>query len=373
VQAAQEKQRRDEAESARTRKLKDHKDNAIQYMQAANQQAARRKGESKDDFRPPPVLRSQTFQEPPYSVRYEAAQPAPYAHDDNDTPRRSSARTSTRRASEQVSSRSREQPRSSGKERKSSTTPYERDPYIIDAPSPPPTTRKPSLQTHQSAPPIIPATTSRDKPARSKTMQSEYVKKDSTAAPPPVARAATFQTSRGSNLKKSVDYTSDESSDSDSPIYATTKPRSRSPPPRRYEPEHTRYIIDQGRSVPITTRGHRADLREDSYSDRDRSESPRGGRRSGDQRPPLVRSDTHHASHHTSARAQAYYPVAPEPQIIPVRPKMPSSHRTDSTRGYVGEVNIGKSYAPEHVVYQNMQRPGYASYPSHRPQKESVY
>ncbi len=340
---------------------------AVQYMQAA-----RRKAESEMDSRPKPVRRAETFQETPYSIRY-AAPPSPYAEDE-DSPRRSSAArpVSTRRASEQIPI----PPRSSGKERR--TSPYDRDAYIVEAspPSPPdPRRKKPPLQSHTSEPPILPST-SRKEPHRSKTMQSEYVRRDSTTAPPSLPRASTFQagdktksSSRGSNLKTQMHYGSDVS---DSEDYAR--------PSARREPLETthRYIYDKGRRVPLDR--YRSALREDKYDDpRDRSESPHGTRRSTD-RPSLARSGGSGA-HHSYSRG--YSSHSPEPIIKEARPKMPprDSPGSGSSRGpYFGEVKYAPQYGPEHVHYSP---DGYrrGSDPTHhrdfaypaRPSRETAY
>jgi curved DNA-binding protein CbpA len=314
---------------------------AVQYMQAA-----RRKAELEIDSRPKPVRRAETFQETPYTIRY-AAPTSPYVEDD-DSPRRSSAARAvpTRRASEQIPVQS----RSSGKERR--TSPYDRDAYIVEAspPSPPDAPRrKPPLQSHTSEPPILPST-SRKEPHRSKTMQAEYTRRDSTTAPPPLPRASTFQagdktksSSRGSNLKTQMHYTSDGS---DSDDYS---PR---PTTRREPPLETtrRYVYEKGRTVPLDR--YRSALREDNYDNpRDRSESPRGTRRTAE-RPPLARSGG--SGNHHSSYSRGYSSQSPEPIIKEVRPKMPARDSTGSGSSrvpYFGEVKYAPQYGPEHVHY----------------------
>ncbi|KAL3425184.1 molecular chaperone DnaJ [Phlyctema vagabunda] len=383
AQAAAEKLRQD---SERTRKMNDHKDFAAQYMQAA-----RRKVQPpiEEEFEPRrPLQRAETYAVPPssYNIRYATpTQPAQYS--DDDTPRRSSARSSSRRASEATktsSSRTRDTKVSSKESRRS--PPTARDAYIVEPPSPPPI-KKPSLQSHSSAPPTI----SRKEPARSKTMEPQFIRKESVA-PPPLPRAQTFQAGdrgHGSKLKQARNMSSDDS-DSDAPVYTSSKVRSPSPPKYRHAaPEPTRYIIDNGRSVPV--RAHRSELREESYSDpRDRSESPRGGRHPEQSRPPITRSGGTRQAPRSSSHSQAYYtPDPPEPVIVSApRPKMApreSSYRGSSVKvptASYQEVKYAPSYGPEHVVYtptvpDQYRRAetarGYDSYPSVRGERVGLY
>jgi curved DNA-binding protein CbpA len=329
---------------------------AQRYMQASRQKA-----HPEPDYRPS-MPRAQTFNEPAYSIRY-ANPPSPYVEDD-DSPRRSSAqRSSARRASEDIPIRSRESPRSSGRERK--TSPYERDDvYVVDAspPSPPiPMSKKPPLQTHTSAPPSVPVT-SRKEPHRSRTLQSDYpasyTRRESATAPPPLPRASTFQsgdkakpTTRGSKLRTQI---ASDDSDSDSPTFS---PRSPPSPPRRRdrEPEKTiyNYSVQTGRAVPISS-SRRTPLREGSYDyvsardrSRDRSESPHGSSR----RPPISRN-VGSGSHSQSFRGQ--YTSTAEPIIKEARPKMSPRESSSSGRNggsYFGEVKFAQAYGPEHVSY----------------------
>jgi curved DNA-binding protein CbpA len=334
------KEREMDALTERAKKLDINTLKAVQYMEAS-----RRKAEPEMESRPKPVRRAETLQEAAYKIRF-AAPPSPYAEDD-DSPRRSSAARAvpTRRASEQVPVQS----SSSGKERR--TSPYDRDPYIVEAspPTPPdPPRRKPPLQSHTSEPPILP-NTSRKEPHRSKTFQSEYVRRDSTTAPPPLPRAATFQagdkiksSSRGSNLKTQMHYGSDAS---DSEGYS---PR----PSSRREPIETtrRYIYDKGRTVPLER--YRSALREDNYEDpRDRSESPRGTRRSGADRPSLSRSGGSGTQHSYS---RGYSSHSPEPIIKEARPKMPARDSTGSSSSrvpYFTDIKYAPQYGPKDVHY----------------------
>jgi curved DNA-binding protein CbpA len=353
----------------RAKKLDINTKVAVQYMQAA-----RRKAEPEMDSRPKPVRRADTFQETPYNIRY-ASPTSPYVEDD-DSPRRSSAARAvpTRRASDQIPAQS----RSSGKERRTS---YERDAYIVEASPPPPPDpprRKPPLQSHSSEPPILPSI-SRKEPHRSKTFQPEYVRRDSTAAPPPLSRASTFQagdktksSGRSSNLKTQMHYGSD-GSDSDG---YSPRPKTRREPPLETT---RRYVYDKGHAVPLER--YRSALREDNYGNpRDRSESPRGTRASAE-RPSLARSGGS-GNHHSSSYSRGYSSHSPEPIIKEARPKMPARDSTGSgsSRSHLfGEVKYSPQYGPEHVRYSP---DGYrrGSDPSHhrdfayqRPSRETAY
>jgi len=357
----------------RAKKLDINTKVAVQYMQASRRQ----KAEPEMDPRPKPVRRADTFQETPYTVRY-ASPTSPYAEED-DSPRRSSAARAapTRRASEQMP----DQSRSSGKERR--TSPY--DAYIVEAspPSPPdPPRRKPPLQSHSSDPSTLPSV-SRKEPHRSKTFQSEYVRRDSATAPPPIPRASTFQagdkpksSGRGSNLKTQMHYGGDGS---DSDGYSPRRSTRREPPVETTR----RYVYDKplGRTVPLDR--YRSVLREDNYENpRDRSESPRGGTRASAERPPLARSGGS-GNHHSSSYSRSYSSHSPEPIIKEARPKMPARESTGSGSNrshFFGEVKYSPQYGPEHVRYSP---DGYrrGSDPTHhrgfgyppRPSRETAY
>lgn len=331
-------------------KWNDHREYAAQYMQASRQKVMEK---SKDGFHPPPMRRAETFAAPSYNIRY-AAPPVPppppsYPPSEDEAPRRSSARSSSRRPAEVPSTRSREKSRSKDKR--------SRDPYIVEPPSPPPSIKKPTLHSYPSAPPVVPVYSSQ--PSRSQTMQSQYSRKDTV---PPMPRAATFQAgdgSRGSKLKKSMDFESE--SDSDTPIY--TSRRSASPPPRRQE--EVRYHVSNGRTVPVT----RADRRDDEYvPSRDRSPSPRATRLPSE-RVPLERGSSN------SGRQRQYHTSdTREPIVIPVRPKMSpreSGHRSSGSRGspLYEQVKWSPAYGPADVVYTTA--PSQSSYrrdsdPGHR-------
>jgi curved DNA-binding protein CbpA len=396
AEAAREAARKTETirQAPLTPKWDDHKEYAAQYMQAARRKAAPATPAA-EEFHPRPLQRAETFAGPDlkYNIRYAVPpQAAPAYPSDDDTPRRSSAsrpsdRTSRRASETPPTSRGKDASKSSSKEKdrekekkKSSGRSRSRDPYphIVSPPSPPPLPKqKPSLQTHSSAPPIISGFAPRKEPGRSKTQDYPRSKDPSV---PPLPRAATFQSGdrlperqRGSRLKKTVDYSSD--SDSDSPVYPTHR-HSHSPPPsrRREAPEPTRYIIDNGRSVPITSRApHRSDMRniddEVPYvpRDRDRSESPHG----------TTRHPRVGATRQAPARthSQTYYPpppAAPEPVVREARPKMPpreSSH--GHSRGgvpvpagpYFEQAKYAPAYRAEDVIYNDAYRRG--SDPTH--------
>jgi len=326
----------------RTRKYEQHQDTAAQYI-------TKMKAKSPDvEFRPRPVQRAETFQVPPYTSRYPASS-QPYVEEPEEYVRRSSARPISRRTSDAPSPRSREPPRtSSGTE-----------PFIVTAE--PPSARKPSLQSHSSAPPIVPNTHERKEPQRSHTIQTEYVRRPSAAAPPPLPRAATFNdktTSRPSHLHKSFRYSSDSaSSDSDEETpYAA--PRYASSPPRHKEraSSSTRYFVEKGRSVPVVRTTHRKVMRDGEF-EQERSESPRGTPRRSAERPPLTRTPPTSSARPNSSRGPYYGEEVPI--VIPVRrgpPKRDSGGSTHSTPRahagpYFGEVKYAPRYSPEDVTY----------------------
>jgi curved DNA-binding protein CbpA len=393
-----------------TPKWDGHKEWAAQYMQASRRKAPA----AVEDFHPGPPPRAETYGGPEmkYNIRYGAAPAAVYPPSDDDTPRRSSAPRPSRRTSETpATSRAKDAPKSSSKEKerekerekdkKKAGRSRSRDPHphIVSPPSPPPPPKqKPSLQTHNSAPPIITGATPRKEPSRSKTQDYPRSK---DAGIPSLPRAATFQsgdrapdrgTQRGSRLKQRVDYSSD--SDSDSPVY-TSKRHSHSPPPsrRREVPEPTRYIIDNGRSVPITCRAtHRSDMRniddEVPYPprDRDRSESPHGTARHprASERPPMPRAGSGGARQApVRSNSQTYYPtppVAPEPVNLEARPKMPpreSGHIHSRSGGpapagpYFEQVKYASPYRAEDVIFNEAYRRG--SDPTHHPHAAREY
>lgn len=295
----------------RTQKLHNNIDFLAHYTQAA-----RRKVEFEEDFRKP--MRAETMRAEAFQVRY--AVPSP----DDDLPRRSSGRGSPRRPEDvPISIRTRDPP-SSGKERKGS--PYERDhPFIVDATPAPsmPSFKKPTLQSYSSAPHVPPSV--RKEPHRSKTSMPEYSTREVPA--PSLARSSTYHT--GDKIK---------------PVSKGS---------RFNEPV---YIIEGGRRVPNGE--HRSELREDSFGySRDRSESPRGGRRSAERPPPMRQGVSGSGSTHPRG---TFFP-SPEPIIKEARPKI-STHEASSGR-YFGEVKYSPHYGPEHVKYSEAMRRG--SDPSH--------
>jgi curved DNA-binding protein CbpA len=330
-------------------KWDEHKDRAAKYMQAA-----RRKVGAEDGFVHPGMRRSETFSPTAaaYNIRYATPPAAQYS--DDEAPRRSSARPKeTRRASD------------TPRRDKSSRRSPEVDPYIISPPSPPPT-RKPTLQTYNSAPPAA-AEFARTKPMPSRSKTQDYPRHETV---PPLPRAATFQSGdrdrgRGSSSRLRKEVASD--SDSDSPIYPSPR-HSHSPPPRTTT--QTRYKYRDGSAVPLPPSRHRSDLHDlnDSYP-RERSESPHGT----PTRPPLHRNpgsgDPHSRGIPTRSHSNQYYatapPIGPEPIIHTVRPKMPP--RTDSHRGssravpqFYGEVKYSKGF--DNVSYATNPADMYASH-----------
>lgn len=336
-----------------------HQSAASQYIKAAN---GRRREDSGHMEPHPGIRRAETFAAPSQKYRVAYAANAPYISDDEDSPRRSSGRRETRRASEAPIMRQESLNREKSSKSSRRVIP---DPYIVEPPSPPPpTVRKPTLQTHSSAPPNI--SSFRKEPVRSKTQ--DYPR---TEKAPSLPRAATFapgDRGRGGSSKLRREVHS-EDSDSDEPTYS---PRRSSPPPPRKSTEPVRYSIINGRSVPITARttDHRADL-QDPY-DRDRSESPRGSSRQ--ERPSVPRASSERPrAVPIRTQSQAYYgPPAgsrADPIIvdaIPSRPKLArensrsnvhsTSPRASSSSGgaYMpAEVKYGPQYGHESVNYSS--------------------
>lgn len=333
--AAKKMKAQEVEESYRTAKVNDHQATALEYMQA--RRSAATGGETSPRIG---LSRAQTFQEPSYNVRYASAEvrpsaSSPYAYEDVDLSRRSSGHT-TRRTAEPVASPI--PSKSSRKDRKGSVDPY-------DA-SPSPASKNPTLRTYSSAPPIVPDS-SRGHPARSKTMQPEYVSSRPMDAPP-MARAQTYATpsksTRGSKLKVEYD-TSDSSSDSEP-----------EPPRRRAEPEPVRYVINEGRALPR----QRSEREDSGYFDmRERSESPRATpqipRRSNERDRPAERPQLHRTYESARSPHHTYYSTSPT-EAAPVRPKLAretSSSRTSSrkTPGYTA--NVSYSAPIRDPVYVN--------------------
>jgi curved DNA-binding protein CbpA len=354
-----------------TAKWQSHEDSALEYMHAARSKVP------DDGFRHPGMRRAETFSaETVYNVRYATPTKAAYSSDE-DTPRRSSGR---RRASE-TPSRSRDESKKEKESKRSSST-RKAYPDIVDPPSSPPTLKTPKFKTHTSAPIESEFTKEFTKPVRSKT---DYPRKDKeSSVPSPLLRAQTFHSGErdrgrdregnreGSKLRNPVQYDS-AGSDDERPIYATPRnsrspPRparaSHSPPRRREAPETKRYIIDQGRSVPISppTR-HRSEMHsidDENFSPRDRSESPRGGRKS--ERPPVTSSGSRQTPQRS--QSQAYYPPTVEPVILTSRPKLSRDHGSSGSRGSplygelkLGDVKFRPNYTADDIRYSPQSDP----------------
>ncbi|KAH7360290.1 hypothetical protein BKA65DRAFT_181990 [Rhexocercosporidium sp. MPI-PUGE-AT-0058] len=333
---AQEQQRPKEAPMSD--KWNEHRDFAGAYMQAARRKVA----VETDIPRHPGMHRAETFSpasSPSYG-RYTAAQPQ---YSDDDMPKRSSAgrKESSRRSSETPAVRTEKPSR-----RRSPPAPTS-DPYIVEPPSPTAAPRKPTLQTYTSAPPVF----ARELPSRSKTQ--DYPRKEA-AMPPPLPRASTFQSgdrpkaSGSSKLRNH--YTSE--SEPDSPVYNSPRPHS-PPPTRRSEP--TRYIVENGRTVPVvaTSRTHRSEMREEYPQVR--SESPRGT----PSRPPITRNPpSNERPRTTRSQSTTYYQAEPEPVVLTARPKLnrEGSGQRGSSRGptggaYFDNVQYGTKYNDADVIY----------------------
>lgn len=334
--------------SERTHKVHHNMGAATQYIQAARLKV---KGKSPEaDFRPPPVRRSETYHGPTYSSRYPASSPQAYGDaDSDDEPRRSSARPRSRRPSDALPPR----------------PPPGNEPYIITAD---PFNRKPSLQTHSSAPPLV-SEPRRKEPQRAQTIQSDYSRRSSSSAvPPPLPRASTFdpsKQSRPSRLQTTHTYASSSpssESDSDGPVYASPS-RSSRPSPSVQTGTQKRYVIDKSRGVPVARSSHRK-VREDSFDPgRDRSESPRGTTSRDPERPPITRSGTSSARA-SSSRAPSYYasPTENAPprskHDLPRGVQQQSGAGTGSGGPFFGEVQYGPAFRPEDVSYGEYYRPG---------------
>lgn len=360
-------------------KWDDHKEFAAHYMQAARRKVASERVET--EFIPPPIRRTTTYAGP--EIKYNVQHVSPkhtspqvqtyhFAHlDEEDSPRRSSARTS-RRSSETPEHRSSKEP-SKKEHRRDGVT-------IVEPPSPHSPSlsqmRSPKLPSHSSAPGGLAAMV-REAPSRSKTQ--DYPRSQERSMPP-LPRASTFQSgdrdharSGGSRLRQRVDY--DEQDDSDSsPIAYVRSPRlSNSPPPRRdshKSTKQTKYVINDSKATPVTR--HRPDLRdvddEVYVATRDRSESPRSSRRS--ERPPLVaRASSSSRQAPQRSHSKSFYPEVPEPVIREVRPGMPArgsphiSGRSPTDKVYFGEIptpskskgyqdiQFAPQYTAENVLY----------------------
>ena len=338
-----------------------HQEIAREYMQAARRKAAPPPEE--EEFRPA-MHRAQTFAAP---MRYDLRTPTTpkaFSPSDDDAPRRSSGH---RRSSETPPTRSRDAPKKEKEKRSPSTRKFTSHADIVEPPSPPPILKSPKLKTHSSAPPIIPSGIIPDflkKPTRSKTEYPSRKEKDVPS--PTLNRAQTFQSGdrgrdrEGSRLKHNVKYDT-ETSDSDDPPIIKRGSRS---PPRRAQPESTRYVIDNSRAVPVAHSRHRShelrNIDDDDYSPRDRSESPRdkGSRSKPDRASPRTPASASRSTPQRQA-SSPYYPPDADPVILNARPKMPTRERGNSKSGsaYYGDVKMDKRYGPEDVHYSPLHSP----------------
>ncbi|ELR05515.1 hypothetical protein VC83_08231 [Pseudogymnoascus destructans] len=343
----------------RTRKLQQTNESAAQYILKSKS-----KGKSPEaEFRPPTIRRSETYHSPPYATRYPVPPPQTYIEaDSEDDSRRSSARPRSRRPSDALPPR----------------IPLGNEPYIITAD---PSSRKPSLQSHSSAPPLV-AEPRRKEPQRAQTIQSDYTRRSPALAvpPPPLPRAATFNGEKPRPHRAQTEYypPSSDSSDSDSDGHVRYASPSRAP--RTSPPIQTgtqkRYVVEKSRAVPVARSSHRKVLRDDSFvSGRDRSESPRGTPSRVPDRPPLTRSSTSSARASSSARGSSRAPTyyAPPTDDAPPRSKrdVPRGVQQQSSPGggsFFGEVKYAPAFRPEDVTYGEYYRPGQTTdyYPQSR-------
>lgn len=353
-----------------------HKEYASQYMKASH-----RKGDKEDDTRPietrpAPLRRSETTAAP--SMRYAVPQPAVFAVSDDDSPRRSSGRSS-RRSPEAPRTQSRDlggksPSREKERRRKSPTPSREMPPHIVEPPSPAPIT-KPGLYTYATAPPSSPHTANSSSRREASRSNSQPYPRNNEVPPAPLPRSRTFASGdrEGSRLKKSVEYDDEiPSPERATPIYASR--HSHSPEPSRSDglrPEfrrrdtgqtQSRYRVDDGgRTIPIGQPTHLNDMVEEV--NRERSASPRASPRLSGERPPLSRADASvrgSRGSRTRSQSQNYYPEAPEP--IALRPAMSSreqSYRQPSVRQspLMDNIKFAPSYAHADVQYSNRSVP----------------
>jgi len=244
--------------------------------------------------------------------------------------------------------------------------PQSRDPYIVEPPSPPPLrSEKPSLRTHSSAPPIIPVSTKRE-PSRSKT-------RDYPRDAPALPHASTFRsedrrpadrrTQRGSRLKKTVYYSSGSESESDSSAYHSRNHPPPSPPPRRRKvPKPTRYIMYNGRSIPIAPPRDNGDEGPYIPSNRDRSQSPPGTR--GAYIEDGSSEETDGTDDATVLPTDSISQAGHQPSSVPERDSSRHGQRRyhgssgvrDAGGPSFGEVKYATPYRPEDVVYNGVSR-----------------
>ncbi|KAH8595769.1 hypothetical protein B0O99DRAFT_594090 [Bisporella sp. PMI_857] len=345
-----------------------HRDYAAQYMQAARSKAV----PVEKEFVAPPLRRAETYAAPPtYNVQHASpahVSPHSYYPSEDDSPRRSSARSS-RRTSDTPQPRSKET--SEKEHRRSKGSSRTRDGIQIVEPPSPPTIKTPKMPSHSSSPTILEQMVGREKPSRSKTQ--EYPRSSERSAMPPLPRAQTFQAgaSSGSRLKAEL-YATD--SDSDSPTHHRSPRYSSSPPRREREREResskhtkaTKYSIIDSKAVPSRHRSELHNVDDGVYMhSRDRSSS-RDGRRTTE-RPSLATrgsSSSRQAPQRSQSQAKIYY-VDEKPVIRDARPPMAprestTRHATSSGRSptsLFGEVKYAQAYKPSDVSYSSYAPP----------------
>jgi len=373
-------------------KYYEQKESATQYMQSRRKAALDRI----DPEFVPSTRRSESYGGPErkYSVQHVSPThaspqvPYPFAHPvEDDSPRRSSGRSS-RRTSETPEHRSSKESSKKEHRRSPATSRTREGVTIVEPPSPSLShMRSPRLPSQSSAPGGLAAMV-REKPSRSKT-QDDYSRSQERNMPP-LPRAATFQAgdrdharSSGSRLKNAFTY--DVDSDSDSPVAYVRSPRNSSSPPRR-EPQKltTKYIINASKATPVTR--HRSDLRDVDdgiyVATRDRSESPRSNRHS--ERPPLV-ARASSSSRQAPVRSSSKSHRSEEPVIREARPSMPgrgaphTSGRSPTNPYLYGEVPIVNpeysniTFAPEYKTENVMYSPHLTPKEQLRRGSEPVY
>lgn len=312
--------------------------------------AAKRKGEA-DSFtsafqHPGMPRRSETYAAPATRADYNIRHAEPRDVSDDDSPKRSSA---SRRASETPATR-----RESSKSRRSPS--HAKDSSRIVEPVSTPT-KKPALQSHSSAPPVLP----RKEPSRSKTQ-------DHPRAPaiPSISRAATFQSdghSRdrehrgGSGLK----YAFIESDDEDRHYHSSPRISSSPPPSQRLE-IRTRYGVGDDKKVtpkPADLSRHRSEmhsLNDDNYSTREQDVS-----HAKSSRPPMSRNlPSSESRPRTESRSASYSTYTPTPDYAH------DSHADD----YYSKRSYGKEpYIRDPTIVQPLHRPTLVKESSYREPK----
>lgn len=282
----------------RREKTKAAIENAYRYMKASTRSSSERSAKIPAFVPDSPLIN--TIDEEDTTVRRSSGR----------TTRRSSGETpgSSRRPHD--SSRSRESPRLSSKDKKRS------DPRMEDDFPP---SRKPTLSTQKSAPPEIPT---RERPSRSHTMDEKY----GSRGPPtvPLSRASTFHSgektqSRSSSRKQPpVVYESvsesESDSESDSPIPVKQPSPTRQRPPMVQKTSSYKIVRDingqklgQKLGHKLAERVHNLNLDDVHEEPRERSPSPR--------RPDYPRASTSRPSNYRAPQSQNFYEAQPSPVI----------------------------------------------------------